>query len=74
MGGQRMIYSRLRYYITCDKCGKTIETNAADEHIAAETAIRKGWTSELIYPTFRDMLILCPKCKEGKNEISNLRV
>lgn len=61
-----MIYSRPRYYITCDKCGKTIETNAADEHIAAETAIREGWTSEIIHPTYPRYVNLCPKCKEGK--------
>lgn len=59
-----MIYSRPRYYITCDKCGKTIETNAADEHIAAETAIREGWTSELIHPTYPRYVNLCNECKE----------
>ena len=66
-----MIYSRLRFYVCCDNCGKTIEANAADEKIAAETAQREGW--ECVHmmkwkgtycpPRYVN---LCPKCKEEK--------
>ena len=62
-----MIYSRIRYYVCCDKCGKTIETKAADELIAAETVKREGWEcnkcSALVSakPIYTN---LCPKCKE----------
>lgn len=64
-----MIYSRLRYYVCCDKCGKTIETNAADEDIAAETAKREGWQCNALLSlkgTYHKpkYINLCPKCKE----------
>ncbi len=64
-----MIYSRIRYYVCCDKCGKTIETNAADEDIAAETAKRQGWrcnTMLSLKGTYQKpkYINLCPKCKE----------
>lgn len=68
-----MIYSRLRFYICCDNCGKTIETNAADEKIAAETAQREGWECETLLRysgTYRQprYVNLCPKCKKEKND------
>ena len=64
-----MIYSRIRYYVVCDNCGKTVETNAADERIAEETAKREGWECvhmlkwKGVYcpPKYVN---LCPKCKE----------
>ena len=58
-----MIYSRTRYYVCCDKCGKTIETNAANEQIADETAVRLGWTGYSL-SQYTKYLHLCPKCKE----------
>ena len=64
-----MIYSQIRYYVCCDKCGNTIETNAADEDIAAETAKREGWSCTTLM-TFKgkyqkpNYVNLCPKCKE----------
>lgn len=63
-----MIYSRLRFYVCCDNCGKTIETNAAEERIAAETAERLGWECKTILP-FKGRyhqpkyVNLCPECK-----------
>ena len=64
-----MIYSRIRYYVCCDKCGKTIETNATDENIAAETAKREGWQCNNLLSlkgTYHKPIYinLCPKCKE----------
>lgn len=64
-----MINSRLRYFVTCDKCGKTIETNAANQIIASLEAERKGWKCDVIYsysgayhpPVYTNY---CPKCKE----------
>ena len=66
-----MIYSRIRYYVCFDKCGKTIETNAADENIAAETARREGWRCNILLSlkgTYHKpkYVNLCPKCKEEK--------
>lgn len=62
-----MIYSRLRYYVCCDKCGKTIETNAADERIASETAKLDGWMCKIkgayLGPKYVN---LCPECKQEK--------
>lgn len=62
-----MIYQRPRFYIVCDECGLTIETNAAEEKIAAETAKRQGWEC-IKLRTYLDgttkYLNLCPKCKE----------
>lgn len=62
-----MIYSQQRFYARCDKCGKTIETNAADLKTAKETAERKGWKVSirdrnplLVF----DYICYCPKCKE----------
>lgn len=68
-----MIYSRPRYYVCCDKCGKTIEIKAADEKIASETAERQGWFCNTILrfsgvyksPQYVN---LCPKCKEEKDD------
>lgn len=31
------------YYVICDECGEKLDTNAATEEIAKETAIKKGW-------------------------------
>ena len=64
-----MVYSLKRFFVICDKCGKDIETNAADEIIANETAQRKGWKCITTYP-FGDKYHppvyknYCPKCKE----------
>lgn len=63
-----MIIQRPRIYVICDVCGKTIETNAADERIAEETAKREGWECQTLLqykgkyrkPTYVN---LCPKCK-----------
>lgn len=68
-----MIYSRPRFYVCCDKCGTTIETNAADERIASETAKRQGWFCNTILrfsgvyknPKYVN---LCPECKEEKDD------
>lgn len=66
-----MFYSRLRFYVCCDKCGKTIETNAADERIASETAEREGWMCKILLP-FKGAyhgpkyVNLCPDCKNEK--------
>lgn len=68
-----MIYSQQRFYVQCDRCGKTIETNAADERIASETAKRAGWYCNTvlsmggIYHKPKNVN-LCPKCKEELNE------
>lgn len=64
-----MIYSQTRYYVRCDECGETIETNAANEKIACETAQREGWNiTELDYRPRVPMnyMCTCPKCKERK--------
>lgn len=66
-----MIYSQLRYYVCCDKCGKTIETNAGNADIAAETAQRLGWQCNNFISSrgsyfARKYVNLCPKCKEEK--------
>ena len=66
-----MIHSRLRFFVTCDKCGETIETNAANEVIADREAERKGWKCVVTYsysgayhpPVYTNY---CPKCKEEK--------
>lgn len=66
-----MIHSRLRYFVTCDECGKTIETNAANEVIANQEAERKGWKCVVTYscdrayhpPVYTNY---CPKCKEER--------
>lgn len=66
-----MIYSRPKFYVCCDNCGKTIETNAANERIAAETARRRGWKCHTLlrfsglYNSTK-YVNLCPKCKEEK--------
>lgn len=66
-----MIYSQQRFYVRCDRCGKTIETNAADERIASETAKRAGWYCNTVFSMVyhgSKNVNLCPKCKEELNE------
>ena len=66
-----MINSRLRYVVTCDKCGEAIETNAADKFTAHREAEKKGWKCVITYsysgayhpPVYTNY---CPKCKENE--------
>ena len=59
----------------CDKCGKTVETNAADERIASKAVEREGWECQG-YLTYSGAyhkpryVNLCPKCSKIERSIA----
>ena len=52
-----MIYSKLRWYANCDKCGTVVETNASSWSNAVTTMHRVGWEVDGIN-------CICEICKE----------
>lgn len=62
-----MIYTETIRYIRCDKCGKVLKTNAANNEVTKEAAERAGWliTNKGDYLTERHY---CEECADAKKE------
>ena len=61
-----MIYPVSFYKATCEKCGKTVELNGADEDICSQQLLQIGWLIWANPRTFQPLHTLCPDCKNKR--------